>query len=372
MNFRWVRNIDAFIFIPAVYLTCLGCIVLYSISNKTQGVEVDLNITTQVIASLFGLIFALIISGFGRSVYMKWALLIYMVSVGLLILVQLIGTEINGSQRWVAIGPIQIQPTEIAKVGLVLFLAKIFDTREATVNRLRTIVFSIFITAIPVALILIQPDLGSSVVLLAIWSSIIYSSHLKLSKLGFLMIAIIATALVLTPFLAEYQQERLVSYFNPDYDQSGSSYNVLQAGIAIGSGGLVGKGLESGTQSQLNFLPSQHTDFIFAVISEKLGFLGAFSVILALSILMCRFAYIAYKTTNQFERSVMTGLTGFIFFHAFVNIGMNIGIVPVTGLPLPFVSYGGTFVLVCLLAVGIAMSVSSSALSKNKQNQKHL
>jgi rod shape determining protein RodA len=181
-------------------------------------------------------------------------------------------------------------------------------------------------------------------------------------------LAIIGATVILVPFMAEYQQERLVSYFNPDKDTSGSSYNVLQAGIAIGSGGLTGNGISSGTQSQLNFLPSQHTDFIFAVTAEKLGLIGAMSVIVAFALIIMRTSHLAWATTNQYERGLLVGIAATLFFHIFVNIGMNLGLVPVTGLPLPLLSYGGTFMFVSIFALGIVVIISNNMRMRSRNS----
>lgn len=355
-----IKKLDPYILLPAMYLCATGLTVQTSIANKANGVALDLSIPTQMIAMALGFASFFLVYLF-KPMGKPWFIRsLYFGSVLLLIGVILIGVEANGSQRWINLAGIQIQPTEIAKLGLILFLARLFDTRDATVNRFKTILTSLVVTAIPAALIVLQPDLGSGIVLFVIWIAVLFTARLKLSRFALVIVMLLGATIVMVPFMAEYQQERLVSYFNPEKDESGSSYNVLQAGIAIGSGGLLGNGIDSGTQSQLNFLPSQHTDFIFAVTAEKLGLVGAMSVIVAFLMIIMRITYLAWVTSNQYERGILAGISAMLFFHAFVNIGMNLGIVPVTGLPLPLMSYGGTFSFVVLFCLGITSWVSYS------------
>ena len=356
---RLIGRLDLYILVPVCYLVFIGVIVQYSILNKTTGIEIDLNMSSQLIAITLGLVMLILLSFTRLWNRLGMLRLAYVVILLLLILVYAIGVEVNGSQRWLNVASFQLQPTELAKLVLVLYLARLFDSKEATVNKLKTVLHSLLTAIVPAALVILQPDLGSAIVLLVVWVAILFASRLKLSRFTFLMVALLAGVVVLIPFMAEYQQERLVSYFNPERDLSGSGYNVLQAGIAIGSGGLLGVGLDAGTQSQLNFLPSQHTDFIFAVTAEKLGLLGSLSIIAALMMLLGRLLYLAWVTNSQSERGVLTGIIAILFFQSFVNIGMNVGLVPVTGLPLPFLSYGGTFMVVSLAMIGICLSISN-------------
>ncbi len=354
----WLKQFDWFIVLPAIYLVVIGLVIQLSIANKTSGIDLDINMYTQVIAIMLAIVAGALfkflqvikkpyLAGFG-----------YLLGVLLLVLVLLVGATVNGSQRWLNLAGLQLQPTELAKLGLIFLLALTFSGRDISINRVRTIFWSFVYTVIPVALIIAQPDLGSSIVLFVVWITIIFASRIKLSKFAFVIVTIIASIIILIPFMAQYQQERLVSYFNPSHDIAGASYNVLQADIAIGSGGLLGTGIDSGSQSQLNFLPSQHTDFIFAVTSEKLGLVGALSVILAFLAILIRISYLSWVSTNQFERALLVGIGSMLFFHIFVNIGMNLSLVPVTGLPLPLLSYGGTFTFVTILSLIIVGLIS--------------
>lgn len=365
-----LRRIDWLIVAPTIYLVVLGLVVQYSIIFKSKGVSIDLDITTQIFSVLLACLSIYVLSkmrsGFLRSVSGSF----YIVCCVLLVLVLLIGTEVNGAQRWVTIAGWQLQPTEIAKLALIFLAAKSLDSKEKAVNRLRKVALVLVYAAVPAGLVALQPDLGSAIVFGAIWFGMLFASKLQMSRLAFLGVVFSATLALSVPFLAEYQQERLVSYFNPDRDSSGANYNANQARIAIGTGGIFGSGLESGTQSQLNFLPSQHTDFIFAVTAEKLGIIGAGSVLVAFTVLFTRGLYIAWITDRTFERLVIVGIISLLFFHTFVNIGMNLGLMPVTGLPLPFLSYGGTFMVVSLFSVGI-LAVFSSRAHKRQEEQSY-
>ncbi len=365
---RLFSQLDWYILIPSIYLLAIGLAVLSSIANKTTGIPIELNLTTQFVAAIVGALAVVAMAVTGVMSKRFFSSFLYVISVALLAAVLAVGFEANGSQRWISLGSFQLQPTELAKLGLVFLLAALFDNRDATVNRFRTILLSLVCVVIPGALIMLQPDLGSAIVLFVAWITILFASRLKLSRISLVVLAILGGVITLVPFMAEYQQERLVSYFNPEKDTSGSSYNVLQAGIAIGSGGLTGKGIESGSQSQLNFLPSQHTDFIFAVTAEKLGLIGAMTVIVAFALIIMRISFLAWWTSSQFERGILVGIGAILFFHVFVNIGMNLGLVPVTGLPLPFLSYGGTFMFVSVISLGIVMIISANIKRRVKHS----
>ncbi len=363
---RLISEIDWLLIGPTVFLVVIGLVVQFSIAQKTKGPQIDINMQSQILGLAAG--FAIGV-GLHVSRVSSWKLAsryIYFATLVLLALVVLIGVEANGAQRWLLIGGVQLQPSELAKVVMIGFLAQIFSVGRLRANSFMTVVKSIVVAGLPIGLVMLQPDLGSAIVFVIIWATIIFNSKLQLSRFSLMVMAIIASALVLTPFLAEYQQARLISYFNADSDLSGANYNVEQAKIAIGNGGLLGNGLEGGSQSQLNFLPSQHTDFIYAVTAEKLGLLGAGAVLVAFAMLYSRMIYIAWRTDSEFEGLIIVGVVALMFFHTLINIGMNLGLVPVTGLPLPFVSFGGTFALVsvvCVLAVhSSAQRVESSGL----------
>lgn len=352
------KGLDWLILAPATFIFCIGTLVQYAILFKTRGIDIEFSLITQIVALVLGVASVIGLAFFTTGTWRKYAKWAYLVSLILLVIVAFAGSHAYGSERWIAIGSWQLQPTEIAKVSVVLFLAHVLDVKKARLNRFVSIVRSLVVVVVPAVLVLLQPDLGSALVFVALWLAMLFNSRLQLSRFIGLIIILLGLTVIAVPFLAEYQQERLVSYFNPDKDVAGANYNVIQAGIAIGSGGVLGAGLDSGSQSQLNFLPSQHTDFIFAVTSEKLGLIGAVSVIFSFILLYIRMLYVAWRSNNQYERLVLVGVVAFLFFHTLVNIGMNLGLMPVTGVPLPLLSYGGTFLYITVVVIGMTMIIS--------------
>lgn len=353
-----LKGIDWLILVPAIFIFSMGLLVQYAIQFKTKGIAIDFSLYTQLVAVALGIGTVFALSFFSTQTWRKKSFILYAICMILLLLVVFFGSNSNGAERWIVIGGLQMQPTEIAKIGTILYLAHILDVRSARVNKLARIFQSLVVVGIPTGLVLLQPSLGSAIVFVTLWLAMLFSSRIEMGRFIGLIIVLLGIAFISVPFLAEYQQQRLVSYFNPEKDTAGASYNVVQAGIAIGSGGILGNGLDSGSQSQLNFLPAQHTDFIFAVTAEKLGLIGAASIIIAFMFLYARLVFVAWKVHGQYERLVLVGIVSFLFFHTLVNLGMNMGLLPVTGLPLPLLSYGGTFLYATVVVLGIALLIS--------------
>jgi len=273
----------------------------------------------------------------------KWPLFLF--SCLLLILPILLNNITRGSRRWINIGPLSFQPSEIVKPGLMLYLAN--------ANTLS----SYFLFLLPVFIVILQPDLGSAASLLFLLSPIIFC-HKLLFKISLLLslFILLLSPLIWTKILHPYQQERILNFINPTSDPFGQGYNVIQSKIAIGSGGFFGKGYKKGSQGQLLFLPEKHTDFVFAAISEELGFLGSFFIIFAYFLLISSLLKKAFNSTNKACFIFTLGITFQLWFQTFVNIGMNIGILPVTGIPLPFLSVGGSTIMATLFSLGIIHS----------------
>jgi rod shape determining protein RodA len=284
----------------------------------------------------------------------------------LLIAVQLVGTTVFGAKSWIDIGFFQFQPGEVGKLVVIIFMASLLQTKAKAVSNgafLTAILFSL----VPIAMVLVQPDLGTAMITAVIAISV--ALHAKLSKRQrFAVIAglVISIAVVMASFrnigpfgglLKDYQKARLTSFINPEADTTKSGYNVLQSKITVGSGGLTGQGLGFGSQSQLNFLPVVHSDFIFAAIAEAWGLVGSYGVIGVFVFLILRILNAAKISGDEFGSLVAIGVATMFLFQLLVNVGMNIGIMPVTGIPLPFLSYGGTAVITYFLAAGIVQSV---------------
>lgn len=280
----------------------------------------------------------------------------------LLVLLFMIGDVVNGAQSWLKFGPISLQPSDFVKVILILILAKYFSRRHVAIGNIRHIIISGIYLLIPFILIFMQPDTGSGLVLGAIWFGMILVSGINKKHLFTLLgLGILTIAALWILVLKPYQKARIVSFLHPLEDIQGTGYNAYQSTVAVGSGQLLGKGVGYGTQSRLNFLPEYQTDFIFAAFAEEWGFVGSVMVIVAFSIIIWRILSISLFGASNFEVLFGMGLVMFLTAHVVINIGMNIGLMPVTGIPLPFMSYGGSHLLSECIAIGILLSMARYA-----------
>lgn len=301
--------------------------------------------------------------------YRILAVCFYLVTIVLLILVLFVGVKVYGATRWLSIAPLgmRLQPSEFSKLALVMVLSAMFASPMFKVNRLPCLLLGAVTVALPFLLIVREPDLGSALILLPIFVVILFTAGLKWRYilLAGLTAGILGGAAVLNeamqihPMLKEYQRDRIRVFLNPELDRTDTGYNSYQARLAVGSGGLTGKGIGEGTQNTLGFLPQtvSNNDFIFSVIAEEVGFLGCLLLIGAYLTLFYSIIRTAFLTTDPFGRYLAVGIGSIIFTHCFINIGMSIGLAPVTGLSLPFVSYGGSFMLMGLAACGLLQSV---------------
>lgn len=340
-------NIDFQLFLPACFLVGAGGLILMSVSPESfpkQFLYIGLALFAFL---LFSRVDIRIL-----AVFSPW---FYPLSIILLLTTLLVGEITRGATRWIELGPFTLQTSEIVKPFLLLFFSW-FLTKESGSRRFFTALPLIFLAAV---LILKQPDLGSGLVVLAgfLGAVFIAGAPSGLFVLGGLL-AFLGTPL-LWRLLADYQKERIISFLAPAKDPLGNGYNAIQAMIAVGAGQILGRGLGQGTQSQLAFLPERHTDFIFAALSEELGLLGALAVILALLFLLWRIISLLRVIQEDFEKVFLGGAFMTIFFQAGVNIGMNLGLLPITGIPLPFVSSGGSSLLAMSAILGICSSISS-------------
>lgn len=289
-------------------------------------------------------------------------IVIYFFSLAALVAVLLLGSNIRGMTGWFRFGELGFAPVELAKLILILILAKYFSARHVEVYRARHIIVSGLYMALPAVLVLCQPDLGSVLILVSIWLGIVLLSGMKQRHLlivlflGFL-VASLAWFFVLKP----YQKERMLTFLNPSADPLGYSYNLIQSKIAVGSGGLWGKGLGQGSQGQLNFLPEKHTDFIFSVFAEEWGFTGVLFLFAVYLLFFYRLIRIIFICSNNFFRLFVAGFAVMIFSQIFINVGMSLGIMPITGIALPFLSYGGSNLLINFMALGIVQNIASQS-----------
>lgn len=348
-------KIDWIIVSAVAFLLGLSTVILFAIEEGAAN-AVNFSPYKHLLHVTIGVVLAVVVSRSNYAIWFRLSVWLYWISVVMLALV-LFTQPTGGSSRWIELGFMQFQPSELAKLALLMLLARLFSRRRGSMNKPWNIGLSMFYTAIPTGLTLLQPDLGTSVVFVIIWVSMILVSDIKFRWIaGGLALAVLA-GIIATPLLADYQRQRLQTFLDPAADPQGAGYNVQQATIAIGSGKVFGQGLDSGTQGQLAFLPAQHTDFIFAVTAEKLGMVGAVSIVASFAVIVMRLFVHAARLKNSFAAHVALGVGVLMAFHSLINIGMNLGLVPVTGLPLPFMSYGGTHLLIMLLTVGIVMSL---------------
>lgn len=340
-------------------LTAIGIVNLYS---ATFGIESEAHYwKTQIVRFGLGALVAVSVFFVHYRVLERFAYLAYAVNILLLIAVLVTGRNILGAKRWLDLGFISLQPSEFMKITIAWVLAKYFhdDQQRASYN-LRTLFIPILLVLLPVLLVMAQPDLGTALIILA--TALVIFLFVKINP-KLLWTAIVA-AIVLMPVayefvLKDYQKRRIITFLNPYADPRGAGYNSIQSMIAVGSGGVTGKGFKQGTQSQLRFLPEHHTDFIFSVYSEEYGFLGSM-VLLALFVgFLSQCLKIAYSSNDKFGMLFSIGITAIFFFHVLINIGMTVGIMPVVGVPLPFLSYGGSFLMACMFAVGILANVAN-------------
>jgi rod shape determining protein RodA len=282
-----------------------------------------------------------------------------------LVLVLKIGVELNGARRWFSIGGISIQPSEFAKFGLLLVAAWMLSMKGFDINKFHNLVFLGIVCGIPFLLIVVEPDLGTSIVLIPMICSVLIVAGLKWKWIFLGLFLACASVPALYPFLKEYQKERILVFMNPERDPDNRGWNSLQSQLAVGSGGAYGKGFMQGTQNTLGFLPKNvsYTDFIYSVIAEEEGFRGAVGVIFLYFLLIFSCLRAAVFAPDNFGRYIAAGIAGVFFAHSFVNIGMTIRIMPITGIPLPLISYGGTFTVVTMIFLGFIQSIYSRRAS---------
>jgi rod shape determining protein RodA len=286
------------------------------------------------------------------------AALLYGVGVALLVLVLLVGQEHKGAQGWFDIGPLQLQPAEFAKLALIVALAAYGSAQQNMLDG-RRFVLMLGLAAVPTALIFVQPDLGSALVFLAIVFAMVWMAGAPARMLlGLVVVGVVSIYVaVRVGVLADYQFNRLKAFADPTGDTSGAAFNITQSKIAIGSGGLTGKGLHNGTQTQYGFVPEQHSDFIFTALGEQLGLLGCGVVLVLFALLLARIWRAAASARDMGGTLICVGVMALFLFHIFQNIGMTVGIMPITGIPLPFLSYGGSSTMTSFAAVGLVLSV---------------
>jgi rod shape determining protein RodA len=294
----------------------------------------------------------------------RYAYVLYAAALVMLLLVPVLGSVGGGARRWINLGVISIQPSEMIKIGLVMALARYFHRSRATGDvRLRDAFPSYVLLAIPAGLILAQPDLGTVGIICIVFFSMLFFAGLRLRSFVFLAVLGGAAVPLLWGHLKPYQQQRVWTFLSPEMDPLGAGYHVIQSKIAIGSGMFWGKGYLHGTQNKLNFLPEQHTDFIFSVFSEEWGYVGALVLLALYAALVLRGLQIAGRSKDRFGALLVFGIVSIIFWQVVINVGMTSGILPVVGIPLPFFSYGGSSLTTMMIAIGLIINVNMRRFS---------
>ncbi len=343
--------IDWQLILPILIITALSLSILFSISTSIAW--------SQIGFCVLGIILFIAFSRFNYKHHQPLIYIYSLISLLLLVLPFLFGVVTRGSVRWIQLGSLTLQPSEIIKPFLILLFAHLVTKKPSIPVYLTSLI-------IPSFLIVKQPDLGSTLVVIAIWVGIWLVSDLSLIILSFFSLITIGLSPVIYKFLKSYQKTRILSFLNPYADPKGSGYQVIQSTIAVGSGRLFGRGLGQGTQSQLHFLPERHSDFIFASIAEELGLFGSIILIISIFFLLKHLLKISKNAPDKFSQLIVIGVFSMLFFQTTINIGMNLGLLPITGITLPLVSAGGSSMLATLIALGIVHNISSRAVAKKR------
>lgn len=338
-----------------VILAGIGTMTLYSAANGDWQPWAIRHITRFVTAFALMIAMALI----DAKYYYKSAYVFYFATFLMLIAVELMGHTGMGAQRWINLGIFKLQPSELMKIGIVLFLARYFSvTTVQGIKSIRGIIIPAVFTLLPVALIAAEPDLGTALMVLCTATVMLFAVGVQWWKFVGAAAAVAAALPVAWSFLHEYQQNRVLTFLNPERDPLGTGYHIIQSKIAFGSGGIFGKGFLRGTQTHLNFLPEKHTDFIFTMFSEEFGMLGSFCLIFINMLILAMGYVFAYRSRNYFARLTVIGLNTNYFLYVFINIAMVMGVLPVVGVPLPLISYGGTVMFSIMASFGIILCMS--------------
>jgi rod shape determining protein RodA len=336
-------------------IACIGFVILYSAADG----HLDPWASKQIMIFLGLFPVMITIALIDIRFWFRSAYFIYAVVLVALIFVEFAGATAMGATRWLRIGPINVQPSELMKLSVVFAMAHYFHTvSSANIGRVTYLIPPLLMILMPVALVMKQPDLGTAMILLMLGGIVFFVAGVRIWKFVVVGVAGIAILPIAWAHMHDYQKNRILSFIDPEGDPMGNGYNLLQSKIAIGSGGLMGKGLMQGTQSQLSFLPEKQTDFIFTMFTEEFGFVGGVTVIILYAILIAYGIVIASSSKSHFGRIMAIGAITIFFLHVFINIAMVMGLIPIVGVPLPLLSAGGTIMMTMLVAFGLLLNVS--------------
>ena len=366
MNLKFFSNIlrryDFSFFVISSVIFFIGILNLYSATNGSNFGSHSGLYKNQLFYYVFSLVVGFVISFFNVKTIYRYSYLIYYFNILLLILVFILGDVGMGARRWLVFGPIRLQPSELMKVSVILALARWFSKNNPDSEMgFKEVAFPFLIAFVPAILIILEPDLGTGLLILLIFFVIAFYRSLKWKTIFIIgLISLVSGTLMYSFGLKEYQKKRIITFLNPDSDARGSGYNAIQSKISIGSGQFFGKGYMKSSQASLNYLPENHTDFVFSVFNEEHGFLGAIIVIVLYISLLLRFIWLSQSVSKIHESILVIGLMSIYFWHTFINMGMVMGMLPIVGLPLPLMSYGGSSLLTFGVACGLATGISNS------------
>ena len=349
-NFHWL------LFIVIITVSLTGIVFIHAASSHL-GASGNIHALKQSVWLLVGICFLFGVTCVGYRAFLNLSYLIYIASLLLLIAVFFVGTGKFGAQRWIPIAGFALQPSEFAKIATILALSHYLGSRQRNLLQKKRFFLSFLLIFIPLILIVKQPDLGTALIFLPVLYCMLYLWGAKLKYITISILLGMSSMPIIWHMLKEYQKKRLLTFININADPLGSSYTAIQSKIAVGSGSLWGKGLYCGTQNRLNFVPEHHTDFIFCVIGEEGGFLTSVSLIILFFIIIKLSIDVIKRTTDPEAKLLAVGITAMLVFQVFINIGMTIGLCPITGLPLPLISYGGSSLLTYFIAFGFLISI---------------
>ncbi len=358
-------KVDWIILSIAIVICIASLVTLYTFDHSTSFFD------KQVIFLLISIISFFLASQVDLQIFKSTNVIIYVYLAGIVILAVLfiLGHTVKGAQSWFSFGTFSFQPTDLMKLAVILMCAKYFSRRHVEIKRFRHILISSVYMAIPFILIFLQPDFGSAIIVFIVWFGLLSISGLSKKHLLLFFVIGLSLFVVLWSFVfKEYQKKRIENFINPTLDVTGTGYNAKQSLIAVGSGQITGKGIGHGTQSRLHFLPEYQTDFIFAAYAEEWGFIGTCFIIILYALLFLRIIMIALQGASNFEILVCVGIAIFFLAHVLINIGMNIGIMPITGITLPFMSYGGSHLVTEFIALGLVSSVYRNRRATHRDN----
>ena len=350
------NRFDKTLFLSVVAILFIGIFVLYSASSQYYSKNMVLR---QIFWMIFGLLLLFVIMRIDYQRFLSVSYLLYGINIVLLVLVLFLGKTRGGAQRWIGLGAFNLQPSEIAKITLVLALSSYIGKRKSEVTKISFFFGALLIVLPAFFLIVIEPDLGTALLLIPIAFAMLFMAGARISHIIGVVFLSIGALPFLWHFLRDYQKQRLFVFLNPNIDPLGSGYTIIQSKIAVGSGGLLGKGWLSGTQNQLNFLPERHTDFIFSVVGEEWGFLGALILIFLYFLIVYRGIKIIESTPDVHGKLIATGFITLFLLQVVINIGMTIGFLPIVGLTLPLISYGGSSLVTTLISIGFLLNIGT-------------